>query len=222
MFRLFKAVPIGIFFLFISAQCFSQDKPPFWDDIQTIKQYDKIYMPPARPILFIGSSSIRLWVDFTKTFKDYTVLNRGVGGEETNDTDRYLDDIVFPYQPKQLVIYVGENDLLKAPDGEHVFDAFKKLYQHIRNKLPVTPIVYIAIKPSPSRKQHTAKAIKANQLIQQFLKADKQVVFLDVFKPMLDKNGEMRPELFKEDMLHMNANGYATWNKLLLPYLLKD
>jgi len=223
MFRLLKTVLAGTVFLLVFIPCSSgQDKPPFWEDIQTIKQYDKIYMPPARPILFIGSSSIRLWVDFSKTFKDYTVLNRGVGGEVTNDTDRYLDDIVFPYQPKQLVIYVGENDLLKAPDGEYVFEEFKKLYTHIRNRLPVTPIVYIAIKPSPSRKQHTEKAIKANQLIQQFLSADKQVVFLDVFKPMLDKNGEMRPELFKEDMLHMNAKGYEIWNKLLIPHLLKD
>ena len=96
--KLFKAVAFSsIFFLLFNFNSFAQDKPAYWDDIQAIKQYDRIYAPPKDPILFIGSSSIRLWVDFTKTFKDYTVLNRGIGGAVTTDVDRYLEDIVFPF-----------------------------------------------------------------------------------------------------------------------------
>jgi lysophospholipase L1-like esterase len=200
----------------------AQDKPPFWQDVQTIKAYDQIYAPPEHPILFIGSSSIRLWVDFTKTFKDYTVLNRGIGGAVTKDIDHYVEDLVFPYQPKQVVIYVGENDLLAAPDAETVFEDFKKLYLHIRTRLSVTPLVYIAIKGSPSRAKYQAKALRANQLIKGYLKNDKNTVFVDIYQPMLDKKGEMQPVLFKKDMLHMNVKGYQIWNKLLLPHLLKD
>jgi lysophospholipase L1-like esterase len=211
--------------LFVAVCCFhsfSQEKPPFWDDVQAIKAYDKIYMPPKDPILFIGSSSIRLWVDFTKTFKDYTVLNRGIGGAVTSDVYRYLDDIVFPYHPKQLVIYVGENDLLTAPDAETVFRDFKKLYTAIRSKLPNIPMIYIAIKGSPSRKQYQAKALKVNQLVRAYTGTQKQITFIDVYQPMLDKKNEMQPALFKPDMLHMNASGYRIWNKLLIPQLLKD
>lgn len=210
------------FFSLLSLSVIAQDKPPFWDDVQTIRLYDKIYNPPQHPILFIGSSSIRLWVDFTKTFKDYTVLNRGIGGAITSDVDRYLDDIVFPYAPKQVVLYVGENDLIKSPNAETVFADFKKLYSHLRAKLPVTPLLYIAIKGSPSRIQYQEKAKKANQLISQYLKGEKNTVFVDVYQPMLDKKGDMQPVLFKEDMLHMNGKGYAIWNKLLIPFLLKD
>jgi len=200
----------------------AQDKPPFWDDVQTIKAYDKIYSPPQHPILFVGSSSIRLWVDFTKTFKDYTVLNRGIGGAITNDIDRYVEDIIAPYAPKQVVLYVGENDLIKSPDAETVFADFKKLYTHIRKQLPVTPLLYIAIKGSPSRMQYQDKAKKANLFISQFLKTEKNAVFVDIYQPMLDKQGKMRPLLFKEDMLHMNGTGYQIWNKLVIPHLLKD
>jgi len=203
-------------------QSFSQDKPPFWNDVKTIQEYDKIYAPPKDPILFVGSSSIRLWVDFVKTFKNYTVLNRGIGGAVTSDIDRYLDQIVFPYHPKQIVLYVGENDILSAPDAETVFNSFEKLYAHIRTQLPSTAIVYLAMKGSPSRKQHQDKVVKANQLIRDFIKQQQHIVFLDIYAPMLDKTGEMQPRLFKNDMLHMNLDGYKIWNGLLIPHLLKD
>lgn len=217
--------PLKAFFLsltlLIGLNAVAQDKPPFWEDVQTIKAYDRIYAPPKDPILFIGSSSIRLWVDFAKTFKEYTVLNRGIGGAVTNDTDRYLDDLVFPYHPKQIVIYVGENDLAKSPDVETAVSDFKKLYTHLRAGLPEVPVIYLAIKGSPSREKSFASVIRANSLIQEYLKTQKNVVYLDVFKPLLDAQGKMQPQLFKEDMLHMNASGYKIWNKLLIPHLLK-
>ncbi|QNK64376.1 GDSL family lipase [Pedobacter sp. PAMC26386] len=223
MLKLFKTAALcASFILLFNFNSFSQDKPAFWDDIQAIKQYDKVYAPPKDPILFIGSSSIRLWVDFTKTFKDYTVLNRGIGGAVTADVDRYLEDIVFPYYPKQLIIYVGENDLIKAETGDSVFEDFKKLYTGIRAKLPIVPIIYISIKASPSRVQYLSKGKRANYLIQEFIKGEKNVKFIDIYQPMLNKKGEMQPKLFKEDMLHMNAAGYEIWNKLLEPFLLKD
>lgn len=221
--NLLKSLLLSCSLFVLAAQSsYAQEKPAYWNDIQTIKAYDGIYTPPHNPILFIGSSSIRLWVDFEKAFPGYTVLNRAIGGAVTNDVDRYLQDIVYPYQPKQIVIYVGENDLIKAPDGETVLNDFKRLFTDLRSKLPLTPIVYISIKASPSRAQYLDKAKKANQLIELFLKTDKNATYVDVYKPMLDKDGHMRPELFKEDMLHMNAKGYEIWNKLLKPHLLKD
>lgn len=199
----------------------AQDHPPFWSDVQVIKSYDKIYPVPAKPIVFIGSSSIRLWVDFQQAFPGYPVLNRGIGGAVTSDVDRYLEDILFPYHPKQVVIYVGENDLLKAPDANTVFADFKKLYSHLRSQLPNTPVLYIAIKGSPSRKQYQEKAKAANALIGTFIKNEKNIRFIDVYQPMLNKKGDMQPALFKEDMLHMNGTGYQIWNKLIISKLLK-
>lgn len=207
--------------LLLNFHSFAQDKPPFWDDVQIIKGYDKIYSPPKDPILFVGSSSIRLWVDFIPTFKDYPVLNRGVGGTRTNDIDRYLNELVFAYHPKQIVLYVGENDLAAAADGDAVFADFKKLYTDLRRGLPEVPLIYIAIKGSPSREKLFSKAIRANFLISEYLKKENNVVFLDVFNPMLDAKGKMQPRIFKQDMLHMNASGYKIWNKLLIPYLSK-
>ena len=210
-----------IFFLSISA--FAQKKPAYWDDVQAIKHYDAMYKAPVNPVLFVGSSSIRKWDDLTQVFAKYNGLNRGIGGAVINDITFYLKDIVFPYQPRQIVLYVGENDL---PDEkvtpDTVLNRTINLYKSIRAKLPNTPIVYISIKPSPSRDKFRAKAIASNQLIEKYLAGQQNVVFVDIFKPMLTKTGALRPELFLEDMLHMNAHGYAIWHKAIEPKLIKN
>ena len=206
--------------LFIAT--FAQNKPAFWDDVQTIKKYDQMYKPPVQPILFVGSSSIRKWDNLTKVFAKYNVLNRGIGGAVTNDITFYLNDIVFPYHPRQIVLYVGENDLPNektTPDS--VLNRTIKLYQSIRATLPNTPILYISIKPSPSRAAFKEKAIASNALIKAFLAKEANTKFIDVYSLMLTKTGDLRPELFVEDMLHMNAAGYAIWKKAVESHLLR-
>lgn len=200
----------------------AQDKPEYWDDVQTIKHYDKMYNPPAHPILFTGSSSIRKWDDLERTFASYVVMNRGIGGAVVNDITYYLNDIVFPYHPRQIVLYVGENDLPdEATTADSVLVRTEHLFHLIRSKLPGIPIVYISMKPSPSREKFQQKAIEANALIKNFLSKEKQTVFIDVFHAMLTADGKTRPELFVSDMLHMNAKGYEIWKGLVEPHLLK-
>ncbi|GAA0544448.1 SGNH/GDSL hydrolase family protein [Chitinophaga japonensis] len=205
----------------ITGSSIAQEKPRFWDDVQTIKHYDQMYTPPAHPILFTGSSSIRKWSSLEKDFPEHTVLNRGVGGTIVNDMIFYANDIIFPYHPRQIVLYVGDNDV---PDGQTTADSIlqrtKRLFSVIRAKLPEVPIVYIAIKPSPSRAQFMEKALAANKLIAAFLETDPHAVFVDIYHPMLDEAGQPRPELFLSDMLHMNEKGYAIWREAIAPHLL--
>ncbi|MFC3561987.1 GDSL-type esterase/lipase family protein [Pedobacter jamesrossensis] len=206
--------------LFISIS-FAQTKPPFWDDVQTIKKYDQMFKPPVNPVLFVGSSSIRKWDDLTQVFAKYNPLNRGIGGAVVNDITRYLNDIVFPYNPRQIVLYVGENDVVDDKvTADTVLNRTIILYKAIRAKLPTTPILYISIKPSPSRDKFRDKVIGANALIRKFLATEKNTAFVDVFPSML-KDGKGRRELYVSDMLHMNAQGYAIWKKAIQPYLLK-
>ena len=207
--------------LFSAVNAQSPAKPAFWDDIQTIKQYDKIYRPPQSPILFTGSSSIRIWDNMTEMFKGYKVLNRGVGGSVLSDIDRYVEDIIIPYKPKQIILYIGENDIPIAPNGDSVFAGFQRLYRHIRSLLPDVPMAYISIKPSPSREKFMPIAVRANQLIREFLSKETNTSFIDVYPLMLDKDGHPRPELFRDDMLHMKQGGYDIWYKKIKPYLLK-
>ncbi|WP_242918602.1 SGNH/GDSL hydrolase family protein [Pontibacter liquoris] len=208
---------------FILPQANAQEqKPAYWDEIQAFKQQDSLQMPPQQAILFTGSSSIRMWQDMQQMLPDYTVINRGFGGSTLADLQRYLPDIVFPYKPKQIVMYSGENDIatdaIKAPE---VLARFKQVFTGIRKQLPQVPIVYISIKPSPSRMAFKPEVLEANKLIRQYLARQTNARFVDVYTPMLNKNGKPKPEIFLEDSLHMNNKGYQIWKKALTPYLLK-
>jgi lysophospholipase L1-like esterase len=216
-----KKLLIAIFANLSFVIAYGQTDAPYREDVQVIKHYDNMYPQPKNPILFVGSSSIRLWIDFNKKFGKYGAINRGIGGAVLKDIIYYTEDLIIRYAPRKIVLYVGENDLpseTTTPDS--VLNRTVKLYDKIRAKLPAVPIVYIAMKPSPSRDKFQAKAMAANNLVRKFLEAQKNVTFLDIYTPML-KDGKSRPELFLEDRLHMNEKGYEIWEKKLKK-LLKD
>ncbi len=220
-----RKIVLYIFFgclLFVTAGIKAQ---PFADEIAAFKKADSIAYPfrNQHPILFIGSSSFRKWEDLQGAFPGYPVLNRGFGGSTLPDVIRYADDIIFPYYPKQVVIYCGENDLA-APGNVTagtVFKRFKELALSIWGRLPYASIVFVSIKPSPSRQSIQLKVVEANRLIRSFLKKKQRGEFVDVYYPMLNPDGTMKKELFLADDLHMNAKGYAIWQELITPYLLK-
>ncbi|MBO9728782.1 MAG: GDSL family lipase [Chitinophaga sp.] len=209
--------------LHVGGYLLAQSPVRFANDIHTIREYDKIYAPPPHPVLFVGSSSIRKWDDLERNFSRYVVLNRGFGGAETNDVTFFANSIIFPYAPRQIVIYVGENDLPAANvNADTLLQRFTRLYTRIRAELPGIPLIYISIKPSPSRAAYFDKAQQSNALIKQFLAGEKNTVFVDIYSKMLDKKGQPRKELFLDDMLHMNKQGYAIWEKAIQPYLLPN
>jgi acetyl esterase/lipase/lysophospholipase L1-like esterase len=197
--------------------------PPFWNEIAAFKEQDKASPPPASPILFVGSSSFRKWTDVNTYFPGFPIVNRGFGGSTLPDVIGYAYDIILPYKPKQVVIYCGENDLA-TPDSipaSVVVDRFKTLFAIIRQNLPAATIDFVSIKPSPVRAAIQGKVIEANTAIRRFLERQPNAHFIDVYGAMLDAKGNMRKELFLEDMLHMRPGGYAIWKDIMLPYLKK-
>jgi|ERR1700730_4999195 len=197
--------------------------PPFWNDIQNFKKLDSIHPPPKKAIVFVGSSSFTKWTNVQDDFPGYTIINRGFGGSSLPDVIRYSKDIIFAYQPKQVVIYCGDNDLAFSDTvtAQLVFNRFQQLFRSIRQNLPAASIAYVSIKPSPSRKHLMKKMEAANKLIKDFLKKNRNTAFIDVYHKMLNADGSPKKEIFIEDNLHMNANGYSIWQKAIKPYLLK-
>lgn len=197
---------------------------PYAKEIADFKKQDSLSFPESGQILFVGSSSFTLWKDVQQYFPQHPIINRGFGGSTLLDVTRYEADIIFPYKPKQIVIYCGENDIANdsTVTGAVVFERFKKLYDDIRLNLGKVPIVYVSMKPSPSRWHLRAKQTDGNERIRKFLRKKKRhAVFVDVWPGMLGADGKPREELYIADKLHMNAGGYAIWQKLLEPLLLK-
>lgn len=207
--------------VFILVHTLSAKQAPFYDEIQAFKKQDSIKPPPQHAILFVGSSSFRKWTDVQSYFPGYTIINRGFGGSSLPDVIRYANDIIFPYHPKEIVIYCGENDFAadSTITADTVFTRFKTLYGMIRAKMKTVPVVFVSIKPSPSRRQHWTKMIEANNLIKNYISKQPHASFVDVFNLMLDVHNQPKSEIFESDSLHMNAKGYAIWQKAIKPCL---
>ncbi len=197
---------------------------PFADEIRAFKKADSERFPPKNAILFVGSSSFRKWTDVQDYFPGYTIVNRGFGGSTLPDVIRYTNDIIIPYASRQVVIYCGENDLASSDTvtASIVVERFKTLFYLIRNQLPGVPILFVNLKPSPSRQKLWPAMLEANVRIRQFLKQRRRTAYADVYHAMLNSDGTLIPGLFLEDNLHMTAKGYAIWQKIIKPYLLKD
>lgn len=197
---------------------------PIADEIAAFKKQDSIRPAPKNSILFVGSSSFRLWKEMQEAFRGYPVINLGFGGSSLPDIIRYKNEIIFSYNPKQIILYCGENEIAASDTvtAQLVFERFKTLFQEIRNKIPNIPIAFVSIKPSPSRQHLMPKMEEANKLIKNFLKKKKKTVFIDVFHKMLNPDGSPLKDIFIADNLHMNAKEYAIWQKAIKPCLLKD
>ncbi len=210
-------------FLCISLLACNAVAQPFANELNQFKKIDSLTMPPANAILFTGSSSFRIWDNLQADFPNHTIINRAFGGSTLPDVIYYADEVIFKYHPKQIFLYCGDNDFAadEKLTGKDVFKRFKTLFKIIRKKLPEVSFVYVAIKPSPSRQQLMPKMAETNKLIKKYLATQKNTGFVDVYSPMLNAAGSPRPELFQKDRLHMNAEGYKIWQKLIEPYLLK-
>lgn len=200
-----------------------QSNASFKGEVNQFLHNDSLKMPPKDAILFIGSSSFRKWTDVARYFPGYTIINRGFGGSQLPNLIYYADKIIYPYHPRQVIIYCGENDFDydRSVSADTVFERFHTLFDMIREKLPETNIGFVSIKFSPSRKYAWEKIKKANSLIEDFLEEQSNAEYIDITKPMFDKNGKAITTLYLADQLHMRPAGYEIWKKQIQPYLLK-
>jgi lysophospholipase L1-like esterase len=175
--------------------------------------------PPKGGIVFVGSSSIRLWTTLAQDFPNLPVINRGFGGSELADSVFYADRIVTAYQPKTVVVYAGENDINAGKSPETVHADFNAFRGKVHAALPQARIIFIAMKPSPSRWKLKENFVRGNALIAAECQKDARLIFCDIWPDMLNPQGEPRPELFVKDMLHMKPEGYVIWTKRLAPLL---
>jgi len=192
---------------------------PFAHEIQEFLAADRTNAPPKHGVLFIGSSSIRLWKTLAQDFPNHPVFNRGFGGSQIRDSVNYAEHIILPYKPKQIVVYAGGNDINGGKTPEQVLADFETLVAKIRAGLPRARIAYISIAPNPARWAQVEKVRAANRLIEDFTRRQAGLTFIDVFPHMLGPDGLPKPDIYVEDRLHMNQKGYALWKDLVAPYL---
>jgi lysophospholipase L1-like esterase len=195
----------------------------FQKEILEFKKQDSLAFPPSNAILFVGSSSFTKWKDVSNYFPNHVIINRGFGGSTLLDVIHYKKDVISPYNPKQIVIYCGENDIASDPSisGKIVLKRFKELYKDIRKEYPKVSVVFISMKPCPIRWEMRERLMDGNLRIKKFIESQDNSVYVSVWEKMLDANNKPIASIFIKDQLHMNAEGYSIWQKIIEPVLLQ-
>ena len=199
----------------LAAEALAQTTNRWEKDIAAFEAQDRTNPPPKNAVLFIGSSSIRLWKTLAQDLPELKVINRGFGGSQIADSVLFVDRIVVPYRPERIVMYAGGNDINAGKTPEQVASDFKEFVAKVHRELPETRIAYISIAPNPARWAQVERVKRANELIREFTGTDKRLSFIDVFPHMLGEDAKPRPEIFVEDRLHMNEKGYEIWKRVV-------
>lgn len=194
------------FLLLFSASVFAQN--PFEREIVSYEKQDSISMPKKGQILFLGSSSFRLWKNFDADMKGIPAFNRGFGGSTLKDALYYFDRMVVKYQPSWIFMYEGDNDIAKGESPEFIRDEFVEFSTRLKKVLPKTKLVFVAARPSLARTANLQKQRELNSLIQSVVKEQNGLYYLDMHNPFFNADGSLMQDIFVADKLHLNEKGY--------------
>ena len=209
-------IKLGLFFFLHSV--FAQVSPPFQEEVNEIlSRYSD--GKPINPIIFTGSSTIKMWRTLQELNPNKMILNHGFGGSQTSDLIIYTKDLITDFEPTMIFIYEGDNDLANNKTVNQIISETKALIQRIRKKASKTPIYLISPKPSINRWHLNLQFEDINTALQELTVKENAIGFIDLWTPMLDEKGVVQGDLFLSDNLHMNEKGYAIWHRVIWEYL---
>jgi len=188
----------------------------FEPEVLKFEALDRKVPPPPRPILFVGSSSIRLWTHLPTSIHGRPVLNRGFGGSRFKDLLRFFNRVVLPYGPSVVVVYEGDNDLAEGQTPAEIAQDLAVFLERAETELRGTSILLLTVKPSPSRVHLLEVQSEFNRRLKLLPQSHPRVRVIDVASPLLDSQGKPDPRFFAADQLHLNADGYEMWRKPVL------
>ncbi len=217
--RLIALALVGLPLAFAGGRAAPNPDPArFEEAISRFEAWDRQNSFADNAVLFVGSSSIRGWAT-REYFPTMRVINRGFGGSHISDVNHFAARVVFPYKPRVIAFYAGDNDIADGKSPEQVRDDYQAFVKLVRAKLPATRVIFIAIKPSLSRWEQWGRMHEANALIRELTRHDDRLLYADIAPPMLGDDGKPRKELFVKDGLHLNSTGYKLWTGVLTPII---
>ncbi len=215
-----KLIFVSVLILLSFQISLGQDPNRFLKEVEKFNQ-EEFSRETKRPlILFTGSSSVRFWKNLQETYPDHQILNRGFGGSQMSDLLFFADQLILKYQPEQIFIYEGDNDVSFGKSSRVILKDTKKLVRKIKKSLPDAKILFISPKPSVARWHLRKQYLEVNDKLKKYADRKPKIDYVDVWTPMLDQDGTVFKDIFIKDNLHMNAKGYEIWGKTIRPFLL--
>lgn len=160
-----------------------------------------------------------MWKTLAEDMDGIQTVRRGFGGSQIADSTEMADRIVFPYNPRMVVLYAGDNDIAANAPPEKVLADFKAFVKKVRSRMPAVPVAFISIKPCMARWNLIDTVRVANALVRHYCESERDLKYIDVFTLTLGCDGKPLPELFESDLLHLNREGYKLWTRIIRPQL---
>jgi hypothetical protein len=222
------ALLIPLLFFFIATPALSQSALPEeilkWEaDMLAFDSLNQLEESDAGTLLVTGSSSVRLWDSIHTDLAPYRIMQRGYGGAKLTDFNYYADRIIKAHQFKAIVVFVANDisgvEIDRSP--REVRQLFRDLVRQIRIRNPETPVCWVETTPTPSRWHVSPDIREANTLIARYCAHNSDLHFIPTFNHFTTPEGLPDSAFFREDMLHLNRQGYRQWSAIIKSSLLE-
>ncbi len=168
-------------------------------------------------VLFIGSSSFRLWDKLPEDLAPHSIVKRAYGGAKFRDLAIYTPVLVRGLKFNRAVIFIA-NDITGKEDDtppETTRKLAHLVIEQLRQEQPKVQVFILAVTPTPSRYEYWPRIQKTNQMLKSLSVELQNVHYISTATAFLDTDGLPRAEYFKDDKLHLNQQGYAVWSELI-------
>ncbi|RTE53262.1 G-D-S-L family lipolytic protein [Arenibacter aquaticus] len=182
------------------------------------KKYDTLWDSSKETTVFAGSSTIRMWKSLESMFPEHQIVNSGFGGSQSSDLYHFYDELILRYSPKKVFIYEGDNDIAAKKKIRDIIGYTQKIIDKVKEQNKEAKIVIIAAKPSIARWNLKRKYKKLNRRFKRLCKKENNLEYANVWDAMLDGR-KVRQDIFIEDGLHMNKEGYDLWYSVIKPHM---
>ena len=225
---------IYLVFLFSNLSCspllkYSQSNRQFEEEVSLLESLDFEEKAGEEDLLFIGSSSIRLWDNIQVDMYPYSSVKRGYGGAHFYDLVHFSERLVKNHSPKAILIFVanditGSNDftnLVGDLSPNEVKRLFRYNYKLIRFIHKHIPIFLIETTPTPKRWKVWNKILQANKKLERFCKQVPNLYFISTRDKFIGTDGLPIQSYFLSDELHLNSDGYKLWSSVIKSKLIE-
>lgn len=164
-----------------------------------------VYRLKKADIVFLGDS-ITARCDWSEVFPEYVTANRGIGSDTTQGVKNRLNSVVS-LRPEMVVILIGVNDVSYKIEAQST-DNMSTILKELKEAIPDLKIIVVSVLPATSDMSTLYKIRDMNESFKTVCK-EKACTFLDVYGAFAKENGTPRMELYSDDIIHLNGEGYS-------------
>lgn len=181
------------------------------DQQHRASQFAAVGVAPGR-VVFLGDSITHggLWDEW---FPDVAVLNRGIGGERSDEVLRRLDTAIN--EPTAVFLLIGTNDIMALKPLDEIAANVAAILDGIEQYAPGTPVFVQSVMPRGAAYRDEVRALN-RRYVDLVARRPEYIRYVDLWPALATEAGVLNPQ-FTRDRLHLNGLGYRAWVMILEP-----